>query len=224
MPQELMPLTALPKYAAKYCQLQIVNLKIEPRIKYKYPTLEDGTIRLLRVFRYAWTNRLICDLTAHDIVARDPKEYTSSHNEYYNNFRKSNLHAVATCETRYNAILYCCGDLAPKYEIPTTNGYGVPLTESAAQIIQYLVPRYLGRYIWLDQLCINQANALEKSNQVAMMDQIFATSDEVLAWLGRDVDGRLRQGIEYIKHIARHGVPEKLDLIMWTGSISLLDN
>jgi hypothetical protein len=38
--------------------------------------------------------------------------------------------------------------------------------------------------LWIDQLCINQADDDEKSKQVAMMDEIYAASQAVLSWLG----------------------------------------
>ena len=38
--------------------------------------------------------------------------------------------------------------------------------------------------LWVDQVCIDQANVPEKNSQVAMMDTIYAKAIEVLVWLG----------------------------------------
>ena len=40
------------------------------------------------------------------------------------------------------------------------------------------------RVIWIDQLCINQADIVEKSSQVAMMPRIYKSCKEVILWLG----------------------------------------
>ena len=44
------------------------------------------------------------------------------------------------------------------------------------------------RYIWADQLCINQKDSVERSTQVAQMDTIFMRAQKVIAWLGRDTN------------------------------------
>ena len=40
--------------------------------------------------------------------------------------------------------------------------------------------------LWIDAICINQADTEEKSYQVAMMDQIYNKANSVIVWLGRD--------------------------------------
>ena len=40
--------------------------------------------------------------------------------------------------------------------------------------------------IWIDAICINQSNNEEKSQQVAMMGEIYSGAAEVLVWLGED--------------------------------------
>ncbi|KAK3984904.1 heterokaryon incompatibility protein-domain-containing protein [Cladorrhinum sp. PSN332] len=38
--------------------------------------------------------------------------------------------------------------------------------------------------IWIDQICINQGDAAEKSHQVGLMGRIYSSAAEVLVWLG----------------------------------------
>lgn len=38
-------------------------------------------------------------------------------------------------------------------------------------------------YLWVDALCINQEDTLEKNHQVAMMDAIYSEAQEVLMWI-----------------------------------------
>jgi hypothetical protein len=44
------------------------------------------------------------------------------------------------------------------------------------------VPR--SKYIWIDQICINQQNLDERNAQVPLMNKIFAAAQYVFAWLG----------------------------------------
>ena len=39
-------------------------------------------------------------------------------------------------------------------------------------------------YVWVDQLCIDQANTVERNHQVGSMAQIYRNSSELLIWLG----------------------------------------
>lgn len=39
-------------------------------------------------------------------------------------------------------------------------------------------------YLWIDALCVNQSDLVEKSQQVQLMSQIYSQSQSVLVWLG----------------------------------------
>jgi hypothetical protein len=54
--------------------------------------------------------------------------------------------------------------------------------------------------MWIDYLCINQRNDIEKAWQVALMRDIYSQADQVLAWLGPG-DGESRRAIEYLDAI-----------------------
>ena len=40
--------------------------------------------------------------------------------------------------------------------------------------------------IWIDQICINQQDQEERSQQIMLMHEIFSKSDQVCIWLGKD--------------------------------------
>jgi hypothetical protein len=42
--------------------------------------------------------------------------------------------------------------------------------------------------LWIDQICINQDDLDERKHQVGMMNEIFSKADEVMAWLGGEVE------------------------------------
>ena len=43
------------------------------------------------------------------------------------------------------------------------------------------------RWLWVDAICINQANNEEKSDQVTMMKTIYAAANRVYVWLGNAI-------------------------------------
>lgn len=60
------------------------------------------------------------------------------------------------------------------------------------------------RYLWIDQLCIDQDNTLEKNHQVRMMSQIYKRSCFALVWLGERF--AVRQTIESDKGLLFDGL------------------
>ncbi|KAI0614919.1 HET domain protein [Pyrenophora tritici-repentis] len=47
----------------------------------------------------------------------------------------------------------------------------------------------LDLWLWIDQLCIDQANVLEKNHQIPLMSTIYSRCQYVIAWLGTDYKG-----------------------------------
>ncbi len=84
----------------------------------------------------------------------------------------------------YRAISYCWGDPTPAYRVLLNNRQSLILTRSAAEILTHVLPRHPQDAFWIDQLCINQADNIEKSAQVMLMGQIYASTKQVIAWLG----------------------------------------
>jgi hypothetical protein len=44
------------------------------------------------------------------------------------------------------------------------------------------------RVIWIDAICIDQANEKEKENQIPLMAEIYAKARRVVVWLGEAKD------------------------------------
>ncbi|KAF2007503.1 HET-domain-containing protein [Amniculicola lignicola CBS 123094] len=71
-----------------------------------------------------------------------------------------------------------------------------PVTQNLAEALRY-VRRPQSRYIWVDALCINQADSQEKTIQVSNMGTVYRMADNVIVWLGLE-DELTRRGMEYI--------------------------
>ncbi|KAF9735777.1 hypothetical protein PMIN06_002143 [Paraphaeosphaeria minitans] len=60
----------------------------------------------------------------------------------------------------------------------------IGLTQNLSQAIPHIARNSQTRYLWIDQLCINQNDPQEKSQQVSIMDQIYKAASRVIIWLG----------------------------------------
>lgn len=69
------------------------------------------------------------------------------------------------------------------------NGYSTTVQPSLYQFLARLKRYDYHLPLWVDALCINQADDVEKSHQVAMMGDIYHSADSVLVWLGNDSEG-----------------------------------
>ncbi|KAI9697116.1 MAG: hypothetical protein M1820_007931 [Bogoriella megaspora] len=65
--------------------------------------------------------------------------------------------------------------------------------------------------LWVDAICINQTDKIEKTKQVAMMAKIYAAAGRVCIWLGsRDSHGRRVDAMNFVQEIVQDWNPEKL--------------
>jgi len=56
-------------------------------------------------------------------------------------------------------------------------------------------------YLWIDQICINQVDVREKSDQVSQMDRIYKQCKEVIVWLGRCSDSSIGRALHFLHSI-----------------------
>jgi hypothetical protein len=62
------------------------------------------------------------------------------------------------------------------------------MTKNLFNALTTLVNALQVEYLWVDALCINQADVhTERPQQVSLMGRIFESADEVLVWLGHYV-------------------------------------
>jgi hypothetical protein len=60
------------------------------------------------------------------------------------------------------------------------------ITESLSSGLMHLRRGKKERLLWIDQLCINQEDKMEKTQQIMLMRQIYSSAGRVLVWLGAD--------------------------------------
>jgi Heterokaryon incompatibility protein (HET) len=97
----------------------------------------------------------------------------------------------------YDALSYTWGDPScPYLSSAKPSGHGVPTVrcngirlEVQPNLIAALKELQIGgisriTYIWIDAICINQANPSERSSQVQMMGRLYEQAESVIVWLG----------------------------------------
>lgn len=89
-------------------------------------------------------------------------------------------------EPAYEALSYTWGPEVPAKKIMINDG--VHLIRSnlwqALNVLRSNIDKGDSRYLWIDALCINQKNVLERNHQVAQMKRIYKQARIVLAWIG----------------------------------------
>ncbi|SPO01448.1 related to HET-6OR heterokaryon incompatibility protein (het-6OR allele) [Cephalotrichum gorgonifer] len=91
--------------------------------------------------------------------------------------------------TPYKALSYTWGDVARPWPCwANFDGIQLPITHSLDLAIRALRHETEMTTLWIDQLCINQADDAERSDQILLMEQVYSKADEVLAWLGPAAD------------------------------------
>ncbi|GAB1316894.1 Folylpolyglutamate synthetase [Madurella fahalii] len=83
----------------------------------------------------------------------------------------------------YAAISYVWG--SPKRDrLIVLDGKRVPVTTSAATALRSLRSQWYARLFWIDALCIDQDDPLDKSRQIPFMADIYHRARNVHVWLG----------------------------------------
>ncbi|KAK7180127.1 heterokaryon incompatibility protein [Paraphaeosphaeria sporulosa] len=126
------------------------------RAAYQYDAVQEGTFRLLRVKRPWDMTPFECELVAFDLEAKIPE---------------------------YTAVSYAWGPDPARPKALGVNGRRLQVTESAYQVVHGLTPEKGERYIWVDFICINQEDVIERANQVKRMRLIYAKASQVTIML-----------------------------------------
>ncbi|KAK4044900.1 heterokaryon incompatibility protein-domain-containing protein, partial [Parachaetomium inaequale] len=87
---------------------------------------------------------------------------------------------------QYEALSYAWGDQAIREWIWVDSAPPrlCPVTQNLHAALQHLRRRDSDRVLWIDALCIDQANLEEKEQQVGRMDRIYQAARNVCVWLG----------------------------------------
>jgi heterokaryon incompatibility protein (HET) len=83
----------------------------------------------------------------------------------------------------YDALSYTWGDLSTTYPL-ICGGKELRIHHNLHQALPYLANRPSTLPLWIDAMCINQADGREKMEQIRLMSEIYRRGACVWAWLG----------------------------------------
>lgn len=97
------------------------------------------------------------------------------------------LHASIENPPPYTAVSYAWGDPGRTRKIEL-GGSLIPISISLYGALEALRLKNESVMVWADALCIDQQNSVERSQQVQLMTNIYATAESVAIWLGPEED------------------------------------
>ncbi|KAK4446497.1 heterokaryon incompatibility protein-domain-containing protein [Podospora aff. communis PSN243] len=125
----------------------------------------------------------------------------------------------------YSALSYTWGDTEPRHKV-ICNRCALEITPNLHGALLRLRHRTRTVTIWADQICINQKDVAERSQQVQLMRDIYSQAEEVLVWLGGDDAAEdetwkgshisLEMAVQRIKLLSEEHVREHYGLLQLT--------
>jgi hypothetical protein len=110
----------------------------------------------------------------------------------------------------YIAVSYVWGDSSVTEEI-RINGAPLAVTTNLAALLRLLRTGYGGdisffkdssKLFWVDAICINQQDLIEKGSQVPLMKDIYWGAKYVISWLGPEAEGST-EALSYLRTMAQ---------------------
>ncbi|KAL1599606.1 hypothetical protein SLS60_007409 [Paraconiothyrium brasiliense] len=116
------------------------------------------------------------------------------------------LEVVEKIEIEYEALSWCWGRAVSDYAVSVTKGeesYKMPVRRDLALALKYLRHKDKSRILWIDAICIDQGNDVERNQQVQMMSRIYTRAAKVCIWLGQQ-DDESEVAFRFIKEEITH--------------------
>lgn len=110
---------------------------------------------------------------------------------------------------KYEALSYVWGNPTLQYLIQL-NGKRFFVGNNLYDCLFHLRAATTVRQLWVDTLCINQADAEERSQQVLLMGDLYKRAERVVVWLGPDAKGVAKLFSQARQNDAEHSGEPKL--------------
>ncbi|KAK6436986.1 hypothetical protein LTR95_006824 [Oleoguttula sp. CCFEE 5521] len=134
---------------------------------------EEKSLRLLQILPDDFTAHISCTLGAYRLSDCPP----------------------------YEALSYCWGDVTDGLSI-LLNGSVMRVTSNLRAALRHLRSSSTSRCLWVDAICINQADVAEQSAQVSIMGDIYRNAVQTTVWLGSASDNS-HQGCTAVAGLSR---------------------
>lgn len=124
-------------------------------------------------------------------------------------------HIQLVPDSDYEAVSYVWGDATVTKPI-TLDGRVYPVTTNLYTGLQFLRCKESSRRLWIDSLCINQTDKVERTREIQRMRDIYKCARQVLIWIGDYAPftrGEVKLIFEFVEELATGCFPEEQDVI-----------
>jgi hypothetical protein len=101
----------------------------------------------------------------------------------------------------HQSVVYVVPDRSADHVGPETTT-ALLINERLASALRYLRLSTVARSLWIDQLCIDQSNPIEKGHQVLLMADVYRLATRVVVWLGHDGD-HAREAVKELSYLGK---------------------
>ena len=158
--------------------------RMESDEKIYNPLNDSQGMRVLELFPGKKEDGICCKLHVCSVGFEYPVNPLDTRLKYYTPHAVSHITGQPVC---YTAISYVWGD--PAFVKPMTcNGKPFRTTENLDLALRYFRQTDAAVMLWIDQICINQHDLEEKTQQVILMSKIYQHAWNTLAWLGEEAN------------------------------------
>lgn len=102
----------------------------------------------------------------------------------------------------YEAVSYCWGNRETRPSPVFLSGFLMYIDDNLKRLLLRLRLQNRRRVLWIDGLCIDQANLDERQQQVGMMQRIYAQAARVLIMLSYVNNANSQRWVESVQYIA----------------------
>jgi hypothetical protein len=135
------------------------------------------------------------ELTMRPMIIEDPPEMTPA-------AMMREWETKRGTPSAYHALSYTWGDITKERPLVKLNGTEVHITANLESALRNLRARAVTP-LWVDAICINQSDNVERSAQVCLMSKIYESAFMVIIWLG-EARATTALAINFLKtHITR---------------------
>ncbi|KAK1536468.1 uncharacterized protein CCOS01_01788 [Colletotrichum costaricense] len=140
------------------------------------------------------------------------------------------IHATLDSPPSYRAVSHRWAATGDEPQIILVDGAPYLVSTSIYDLLVQLRRLRLSQLLWIDSICIDQADAQEKSRQVGLMREIFEEATSTIGWLGKTPVAT--KAFELVRRIVTTAQMDQTELLNlkssplsgWQELLSLLTN
>lgn len=111
-------------------------------------------------------------------------------------------------DSRFDALSYTWGDQSRTFPLTLSCGRTLQIHHNLHEALPYLAKRRSAKPLWIDAVCINQSDSIEKLSQIRLMNQIYRSASQVWVWFGPG-NNHTEEAVALLSHIAKVGEQSK---------------